>query len=141
MAQELEGCSSYNLSQHHFQQHSNAAAISNTLQSHQFTHSNPKWMSHVQIPKFPKHSRPSSSVLRPSLKQHRCNCQAPVIGLKRCFEVLKAFRSFLLDTLFTFSIHCAAAQNSPVNSLITPQHNQGINHQIILGVFLLSHYF
>lgn len=61
------------------------------------------------------------------------NCQAPVIGLKRCFEVLKAFRSFLQDTF----MH----RHSPVHSLITPQHNQGVNHQIVLGVFLLPHYF
>lgn len=54
-------------------------------------------------------SRPSSTVLRPSLKQHRCNCQAPVISLKRCSEVLKALRSFLLDT-FLLSTPCAAAQ-------------------------------
>lgn len=28
-----------------------------------------------------------------------------------------------------------------MNSLITPQHNQRINHQIVLSVFLLADYF
>lgn len=98
------------------------AAISSTLQSLFTTNS------HTQVQNGGAMCKPQSfqntaghsagqdkmleqlaQVLRPSLKQHRCNCQAPVISLKRYFEVLKAFRSFLLDT-FMFSIHCVAAQ-------------------------------
>lgn len=119
MAQELEGCYSYNLAHHHMEQPFQARCKVYSPQIHtpkskmEEPCANPK-VSKTQLDTQLDrtkcwNSRSSSSVLRPSLKQHRCNCQAPVISLKRCFEVLKAFRSFLLDT-FMFSIHCVAAQ-------------------------------
>lgn len=119
MAQELEGRYSYNLTHHHMEQPFQARCKVYSPQIHtpkskmEEPCANPK-VSKTQLDTQLDrtkcwNSQPSSSVFRPSLKQHRCNCQAPVISLKRCFEVLKAFRTFLLDT-FMFSIHCVAAQ-------------------------------